>query len=92
MATTEKILADAIRPVRVTLESDNLTEIVLQIVDNKRHTNKAMAIWEQQHQEARINIFTFDQLKQCQQYRKKHGQSSSIGCMVLVKKLHDAIT
>jgi glutamate dehydrogenase len=30
----------------------NLTEIVLQIVDNKRHTNKAMAIWEQQHQEA----------------------------------------
>ena len=29
MATTEKILADAIRPVRVTLESDNLTEIVL---------------------------------------------------------------
>ncbi|MDH3762444.1 MAG: NAD-glutamate dehydrogenase [Gammaproteobacteria bacterium] len=30
----------------------NLTELVLQIVDNKRHTNKAMSIWEQQHQEA----------------------------------------
>ncbi len=25
----------------------NLTEIVLQIVDNKRHTNKALAIWEE---------------------------------------------
>jgi hypothetical protein len=29
VAETEKLLADAIRPVRVTLESDNLTEIVL---------------------------------------------------------------
>ncbi len=27
----------------------NLTELVLQIVDNKRHTNKAMAIWEEQN-------------------------------------------
>ena len=26
----------------------NLTEIVLQIVDNKRHTGKAMALWEEQ--------------------------------------------
>jgi len=30
----------------------NLTELVLQIVDNKRHTNKAMSIWEAQHSEA----------------------------------------
>ncbi len=30
----------------------NLTELVLQIVDNKRHTNKAMAIWEQQNAQA----------------------------------------
>ena len=30
----------------------NLTEIVLQIVDNKRHTNKAMAIWEEHLVEA----------------------------------------
>jgi len=30
----------------------NLTEIVLQIVDNKRHTNKALTIWEQHHSEA----------------------------------------
>lgn len=29
----------------------NLTEIVLQIVDNKRHINKAMAIWEEHHPE-----------------------------------------
>jgi glutamate dehydrogenase len=36
----------------------NLTEIVLQIVDNKRHTNKAMAIWEQQHQEALQSVTT----------------------------------
>jgi len=27
----------------------NLTELVLQIVENKRHTNKAMSIWEQQN-------------------------------------------
>ncbi|UCH39979.1 MAG: NAD-glutamate dehydrogenase [Gammaproteobacteria bacterium] len=30
----------------------NLTEIVLQIVDNKRHTSKAMAIWEEHHRDA----------------------------------------
>ncbi|HKJ50756.1 MAG TPA: NAD-glutamate dehydrogenase domain-containing protein [Gammaproteobacteria bacterium] len=30
----------------------NLTELVLQIVDNKRHTTKAMAIWEAHHSEA----------------------------------------
>jgi len=30
----------------------NLTEIVLQIVDNKRHTNKALTIWERHHSEA----------------------------------------
>jgi glutamate dehydrogenase len=30
----------------------NLTEIVLQIVDNKRHTNKALATWERHHSEA----------------------------------------
>ena len=30
----------------------NLTEIVLQIVDNKRHTNKALAIWEEHLAEA----------------------------------------
>ena len=30
----------------------NLTEIVLQIVDNKRHTSKAMALWEKQHRDA----------------------------------------
>jgi len=30
----------------------NLTELVLQIVDNKRHTNKAMSIWEAHHAEA----------------------------------------
>jgi glutamate dehydrogenase len=30
----------------------NLTELVLQIVDNKRHTTKAMAIWESHHGEA----------------------------------------
>ncbi len=30
----------------------NLTEIVLQIVDNKRHTNKAMSIWEKHNPEA----------------------------------------
>ena len=27
----------------------NLTELVLQIVQNKRHTNKALSIWEEQH-------------------------------------------
>ncbi len=27
----------------------NLTELVLQIVENKRHTNKAMAIWEERN-------------------------------------------
>ena len=27
----------------------NLTELVLQIVGNKRHTNKAMAIWEERN-------------------------------------------
>jgi len=30
----------------------NLTEIVLQIVDNKRHTSKALALWEEQHRDA----------------------------------------
>ena len=30
----------------------NLTEIVLQIVDNKRHTSKAMTLWEKQHRDA----------------------------------------
>jgi glutamate dehydrogenase len=30
----------------------NLTELVLQNVDNRRHTNKAMAIWEEQNVEA----------------------------------------
>jgi glutamate dehydrogenase len=30
----------------------NLTELVLQIVDNKCHTNKAIAIWEEQNTEA----------------------------------------
>ena len=30
----------------------SLTELVLQIVDNKRHTNKAMAIWEEQNGDA----------------------------------------
>jgi glutamate dehydrogenase len=30
----------------------NLTELVLQIVDNKRHTNKALTIWEEQNTEA----------------------------------------
>ena len=28
----------------------NLTELVLQIVENKRHTNKAMAIWEEHNE------------------------------------------
>jgi len=27
----------------------NLTELVMQTIENKRHTNKAMAIWEEQH-------------------------------------------
>ncbi len=27
----------------------NLTELVMQCVDNRRHTNKAMSIWEDQH-------------------------------------------
>ncbi|MCP4874329.1 MAG: NAD-glutamate dehydrogenase [Gammaproteobacteria bacterium] len=27
----------------------NLTELLLQIVDNKRHTNKALALWEEQN-------------------------------------------
>ncbi len=27
----------------------NLTELVMQCVDNRRHTNKAMSIWEEQH-------------------------------------------
>ena len=30
----------------------NLTELVLQIVDNKCHTNKAIAVWEEQNVEA----------------------------------------
>ncbi len=30
----------------------NLTELVLQIVQNKRHTNKALSIWEEQHASA----------------------------------------
>ena len=30
----------------------NLTELVLQIVDNKRHTTKAMAVWEEHHKDA----------------------------------------
>ncbi len=30
----------------------NLTELILQIVDNKRHTTKAMALWEEHHTEA----------------------------------------
>ncbi|MDH3219816.1 MAG: NAD-glutamate dehydrogenase [Gammaproteobacteria bacterium] len=30
----------------------NLTELVLQIVDNKRHTTKALAIWEKHHADA----------------------------------------
>jgi len=30
----------------------NLTELVLQIVDNKCHTNKAIAIWEERNVEA----------------------------------------
>ncbi len=30
----------------------NLTELVLQIVQNKRHTNKALSIWEEQHANA----------------------------------------
>ena len=30
----------------------NLTELVLQIVDNKRHTTKAMSIWEKHHADA----------------------------------------
>ncbi len=30
----------------------NLTELILQIVDNKRHTNKALALWEQHHADA----------------------------------------
>ncbi len=30
----------------------NLTELVLQIVDNKRHTNKAMSIWEEHNADA----------------------------------------
>ena len=30
----------------------NLTELILQMVPNKRHTNKAMAIWEQQNTDA----------------------------------------
>ena len=30
----------------------NLTELVLQIVDNKRHTNKALATWEERNTEA----------------------------------------
>ncbi len=30
----------------------NLTELILQIVDNKRHTTKALALWEQHHADA----------------------------------------
>ena len=30
----------------------NLTEIVLASVDNKRHTGKAMTLWEEQHRDA----------------------------------------
>ena len=30
----------------------NLTELVLQSVTNKRHTNKAIHLWEEHHREA----------------------------------------